>query len=364
MLTSREIKKCPRDDHPRRENTLTQPLKNQPVFNNMTKITNSWYPICPAKTLKKAQAKSFTVLHQRIVVFRTKEGKLRALDSFCSHLGADLGNGEVIGENLRCFYHHWSFDHEGYARPPCSKTSDPLAKAKINSYPVREQYGFIWVFSNSEAHHDIPLPPGLEGGAAAFHLKKVTLFAHHHVMMTNAIDLQHFKSVHNLAIDFNYKIIESDPGVFSWQLEGAIPRTSLKLKFAHYLLGGLFRYEVIFSGGAITSITYGVNQRYKGTGIKIPPIHILWGGTPLKEGVSAVDIFLIVKDYKGITGVVKKLGMLALSFILLAFLNDDDIKAFPHMRYNTTNLTSEDASLAKFIQLTNKITLSPWTNHE
>jgi hypothetical protein len=235
---------------------------------------------------------------------------------------------------------------------------------KLNSYPTTEKYGFIWVFSDTTADHDLPLPPGITGRASALHLKKVKLFAHHHVMMTNAIDLQHFKSVHSLDIDFDYEVIEQENGIFSWQLEGIIPKTSLKLKIAHYLLGGKFRYKVLFAGGSITSITYGVDQRYKGTGFKIPSIHILWGPTPLKEGVSAVDIFFIIKDYKGLLSIFKKFGMYLLSFILLGFLNDDDIKAFPHMRYNVGQLTAQDASLAKFIQLTNKLRPSLWGQHE
>ncbi|MCF8059905.1 MAG: aromatic ring-hydroxylating dioxygenase subunit alpha [Bacteriovoracaceae bacterium] len=364
MLTPKEIKECPRDDHPRHENVSSQPLNRQKVFNEPHIITKGWYPFCKKTDIQKTQAKSFTLLSQRIVIFRTKDGTLSALDSFCPHMGADLGNGEVIGNKLRCFYHHWTFDQSGNLfEIPCQKYTKSQRPIKIRNYPVVEKYGFIWVFSDEVADHEVPHPPSFEGEVSSVHLKKVVLFAHHHVMMTNGIDLQHFQSVHNLDIKFDFNVIEKEPSVFTWVLSGEIPRTSLLLKIAHYILGGTFNYEVLFAGGSITSITYGINQKFRGRGFTLPPIHILWGASPLKEGVSAVDIFFITKNYPGLLGPFKKLAMHLFTFIVLAILKDDDIKAFPHMRYNVGNLTPEDASLAKFIQLTNQLETSLWTNN-
>jgi nitrite reductase/ring-hydroxylating ferredoxin subunit len=362
VLTKNEINDCPKDDHPRRENLNTQPLNKQKVFNEPFIITKGWYPLCASNKLKNKSAKSFTLLKQRIVLFRGENGIVSALDSFCPHMGADLGNGEVIGNKLQCFFHHWQFSNEGkLSEDSCSLVNKDI---KLNNYPTTEKYGFIWVHSSPISDHDVPSPPALKGDHYSYHFKNVKLFAHHHVMMTNGIDLQHFKSVHNLDIHFDFQIEEGTKGQFVWKLSGEIPRTSLFTKFAHYILGGKFNYEVLFDGGTITSISYGVNQKFRGTGFNIPAIHILWGATPLNEGVSAVDIFFIVRKYGGFFGLLKSGLMYLFTLIVLSILKDDDIKAFPHMRYNVGNLTPEDHSLAKFIALTNQLEVSQWTNNE
>ena len=45
---------------------------------------------------------------------------------------------------------------------------------------------------------------------------------------------------------------------------------------------------------------------------------------------------------------------------LLILLKDEDIGAFPHMRFNTHRLLKEDQSLARLIQLTNQLEISDW----
>jgi len=364
LLTSSEIRNCPRNDHTRNENLVTQPLRRQKIFNEPYIITKGWYPICRSKNLKLKTAKSFNILKQRIVLYRGEDGKAYALDSFCPHMGADLGNGEVKSSNIRCFFHHWEFNASGEVESPsCLKEKTTSEKTKLNAYPVEEKYNHIWVFSDGIKTHDVPTPPALQSfDISSYFFKRVRLFAHHHIMMTNGIDLQHFKSVHDLDVKFDCHIKEHGDSQFEWTLEGEIPSHKMYLKFARFVLGAKFRYKVLFSGGSVTSISYGFNQRWRGKGRELPAINILWGGIPTIDGVSEVDIFFIYKKYKGFLAPLKSLATFLLSMIVLGILKDDDIKAFPHMRYNVGHFTAEDSSVSKFIQLTNNLEVSNWTN--
>lgn len=351
---------APKDGASRGENLRSQPHVVQRVFNNHQVLPQGWYPICPAKQLKAGQCRSFKIFRQRIVVWRGTSGEPFALDAFCPHLGADLGNGRVIGERIQCYFHQWEYAGDGaLARVPCRKLLDQgLEHVKTRSYPVTEAYGHLWVFSAPVASHALPKPPGLEDQElSALFLKEVTLFAHHHVMMANGIDLQHFASVHKLDIDFDYTIEAAD-GVFDWTLRGLLPTNSLKGRLARWLLGPSFEYRSRFAGGSIVTLSYGSNQAFKG--IRLPSLQILWGCLPLETGISKARIFLVTKKRRGLMGRLGNGLIYLLTILLLTMLRDEDIGAFPQMRFNTHRLIKEDASLGRLIQLTNKLELSDW----
>lgn len=356
-----KAKHRPKDGISRGENLASQPHTEHKVFNNPNVLTKGWYPVCPAKHIAKGEAQSFRISKQRIVVFRTETGELRALDAFCPHLGADLGNGRVVGENIQCYFHQWELDGEGCLKNiPCmDHLNDSFSNVRNRAYPVQEEYGHIWVYSHTEAAHRVLKPSGLEGEeVTALFLKEVELFAHHHVMMANGVDLQHFATVHDLDIKFDYDVSENADGTFIWKLRGEIPTDSLKGKIAKYLLGDEVEYHVKFGGGSLVTITYGVDAKLLGR--PFPPLNVLWGCLPQDNGISNVRIFFVSKNRPGFMGKLKNAGLYFLTFFLLVMLRDEDIEAFPNMRFNTHRLIKADRSLGRFIQLIDRCELSDW----
>lgn len=93
MLKNSEIKAIPKDDHSRKENVFSEPLKHENFFNQPYMITECWYPVCFSKVIGKKSTRSFSLLSHRFVFWRGEIRKLNGMDSFCSHMGADLGNG-------------------------------------------------------------------------------------------------------------------------------------------------------------------------------------------------------------------------------------------------------------------------------
>jgi len=347
----------------RYENAATQPFVEQPIFGNPRVLTQGWYPAIPTRKLRVGDVQSFTLLSQRLVLFRGNDGKVRALDAFCPHMGADLANGDVQGNELRCYFHRWQFTGEGdLSDVPCKKT---LPKGvKLNSYPVEEKYGFIWIFGGEKATHPVAKPPGFLADVPlqSLHLRRGTLFAHHHIMMANGIDLQHFASVHGLDIAFDFQVQENSKDVFDWVLTGKVPSSGIKNRLFRWISGDEFTYRVRFAGGTVAAITYGDGRSFgKTSRIPLPSFHILWGCRPTSRLVSEVEIFLVQQKYRGLFGPIKQgLSWLG-TLMLLTLLKDEDIKAFPHMRFQAGRLIEADASVARLIQLTNRLTLSPWS---
>lgn len=354
-----EWKKAPRDGASRFENINSQPLKEHKIFNNHKVLSQGWYPLWASSKLSNGQARSIKLLDQRLALYRGSDGKVRAIDAFCPHMGADLGNGEVLENKLRCYFHQWEFNGDGSVAHVPALEKAPCGVG-VSSYPVEEKYGYIWVYSGHEADHEVPVAPGLEqSDADALFVKEITLFAHHHVLMAGGIDLNHFATVHNLDIDFKFDV-EEEGSQFVWKLEGDLPKVGYKARIGRFLLGEKFRYQMKFSGGSVTAITYGFDQKFRGKGRKLPSLHILWGAIPQENGVSKVKIFLLTKKRNGFFGKITNFLLYLLTFGLLSILRDEDAKAFPNMRFQTGHLVKGDESVARLVQCINKLTISPW----
>jgi phenylpropionate dioxygenase-like ring-hydroxylating dioxygenase large terminal subunit len=354
-----------KDGHTLRENLHTQPLSRHRAFNNHEALTEGWYPALPARALGPRQARSILIGWQRVVVWRGEDGRVRALDAFCPHMGADLGNGTVVGDQIQCYFHQWRFNEQG----ACAGTrcgEKPPSGARLTAYPVEERYGFIWIYSAPIAAHPLPVCPGLEGvEVAAFHLGRVTLYAHHHAMMAGGIDLQHFASVHDLEVDFDLDVEEREPGVADWKLAGDLPAGGRwRQRLGRWALGARIGYRLRVAGGSIAAISYGEQQRFRGNGFALPSLHILWGCVPTQAGPSAVEIFILTQKRDGWRGRLATGALMALTAGLLALLKDDDVKAFPNMRFNPRNLVPADRSVARFIHYANQLPLSRWSRGE
>jgi nitrite reductase/ring-hydroxylating ferredoxin subunit len=250
-----------KDGHTLRENRRTQPLTEHRAFNNHEVVTEGWYPVCPARSLKTGAARSFKIGYQRVALYRGADGRVRALDAFCPHMGADLANGTVVGNEIQCYFHQWRYDESG----ACTGTrcgEAPPKGARVTAWPVEERYGFLWVFSAPVASHPLPVCPGLDGCEVdALHLGRVRLFAHHHAMMAGGIDLQHFASVHDLDVDFDLDVVDLTPGVAEWRLRGQLPARGWRSRLGRLATGGEVSYTLRVAGGSVAAITYGGDLR-------------------------------------------------------------------------------------------------------
>src|ERR1043165_6107895 len=57
----------------------------------------------------RGRAKAFTVGEKKIALYHTAKGFF-ATDNVCPHRGGPLAEGDVIGDEIVCPWHLWSFD--------------------------------------------------------------------------------------------------------------------------------------------------------------------------------------------------------------------------------------------------------------
>lgn len=131
-------------------------------------LKNHWYLALPSKNLKVEKMLSIEICSEPVLFFRKSTGEVSAVRDICPHRGIPFKYGRIVKDMVECPYHGWKFDGAGICRDIPSLTSDQkldCTKVKIKTYPVKEQFGGIWVFIG-DAQFDqasCPQPPVLEG---------------------------------------------------------------------------------------------------------------------------------------------------------------------------------------------------------
>jgi phthalate 4,5-dioxygenase len=109
-----------------------------------------WMPAMLSEELPGADCPPvrLRLLGENLVGFRDTNGTVGVLDAYCPHRGAPLffGRNEACG--LRCVYHGWKFDVQGWCVdiPNVPEGATYKDKVRIKSYAVIERSGLIWVY--------------------------------------------------------------------------------------------------------------------------------------------------------------------------------------------------------------------------
>ena len=175
----------------------TKPALHPITSKGLPAFPNGWYAIGFSDDLPNGGVLRRHFMGQEIVAFRTQSGQVSVIDAYCPHLGAHLGYGSsVVGEAIRCSFHHFTFDTNG----TCVSTgygTKPPPKATIRTWEVRESHGILLVWYHAEGQ-----PPSWEVPALAtedylplLH-REWTLRSHPQETTENSVDLGHLSVVH------------------------------------------------------------------------------------------------------------------------------------------------------------------------
>lgn len=66
--------------------------------------------LTPLVAIPLGEGREFEIAGERIAVFRTRNGRIFAVQAQCPHKGGPLADGLVGGSTLICPLHAWKFD--------------------------------------------------------------------------------------------------------------------------------------------------------------------------------------------------------------------------------------------------------------
>ncbi|KAK9917944.1 hypothetical protein WJX75_009983 [Coccomyxa subellipsoidea] len=170
-------------------------------------LRNFWYAAGIAENVKEKPV-GVEILGEKVVLFRDSTGTVRCINDVCPHRGAPLHQGwvaEVAGHDcVVCPYHGWAFDAEGILRDvPAAETSEAWPhKPLVDSYPVEEKGGFVWLFFGSKSlpkdeRPPIPFVEELEDPSWKPVYGEIEFECNHWSVFENAIDMAHIHYLHD-----------------------------------------------------------------------------------------------------------------------------------------------------------------------
>jgi nitrite reductase (NADH) small subunit len=95
----------------------------------MSAIALPTVEVCRLDDLPVGMGRPFHVGSRQIAVFRTRTGKVFAVDGVCPHKGGPLADGMIAGDQLVCPYHSFRYDGK-------TGECDQAGACSITTYPV------------------------------------------------------------------------------------------------------------------------------------------------------------------------------------------------------------------------------------
>ena len=166
-------------------------------------IKNQWYAVLDSKEVKRNKLIGVTRLAEKLVFWRDENNEVYCIFDKCCHRGASLSTGILKDHHVQCPFHGFEYDSNGKVTyiPANGKQSKVPEHFKVNSYLVREAYGFIWLWYSDERLNapEIPFFEDLKTGFSYGGFSE-TWNVHYTRAIENQLDVVHLPFVHKTTI--------------------------------------------------------------------------------------------------------------------------------------------------------------------
>ncbi len=325
------------------------------TVNNQIVTVEGWYWLCPSSHIPRGTVRALKLLGKDLAVYRGDDQRVVALDAHCIHMGAHLAEGRVEGNALRCFFHHWRFEADGRCSDiPCLDT-EPAARLRTRRWPTAERYGMVWLWTGEQPAHDIPEVPELAGQACASLLaNRFEKRCHPNVVLINAIDEQHFRSVHHLP----GSILNLEPTVRStaniqFHNTGHVPDSNRLWRLIARFYKGPLTYSMSYWYGSLGFVTFGPDFLH---------LHLMFALRRGDDGQTEGQTIAFTKQRKGLFGWLINKALLYGTAIAARYFAYGDTRVFQTIRFNLRNPIAADRTILAFIRHLEDQPLAQWND--
>ncbi len=169
------------------------------------RFARGWHCLGLAESFRDGKPHAIEAFGTKLVVWADSQGELHVLDGYCRHMGGDLTQGTVKGDEIACPFHDWRWGGDGKCQQiPYARRVPLRARTQRYESVVRNDVLLIWHDrEGSKADHDIlPLElPGLPGSGTGeytdwFWASVPINGSHCRELIDNVVDMAHFYYVH------------------------------------------------------------------------------------------------------------------------------------------------------------------------
>jgi phenylpropionate dioxygenase-like ring-hydroxylating dioxygenase large terminal subunit len=328
------------------------------IFNRAFHLTEGWYWLLPSRELKRGKASAVNLMGKELVVYRGDNSQVVALDAYCPHMGAHLAEGKVEGNAIRCFFHNWKFNANGDCTDiPClAQTLNK--KVTTRSWHVTEKFDLIWLWvGETVPAHAIPEVPELAGQRVVSSLgKPFQKNCHPNVVMINAIDEQHFHTVHKLP----GSVLKMEPEMIDqynicFENTGKVPNQTKLSRLIGRFYQGPLTYALSYWYGHLGTVTLGPDFLH---------LYIMFALRQTSEGKTAGQTIVFTKYRKGVLGWLFNKSILFLTKLAGHYFAIGDTRIFQSIHFNFKTPIAADRAVIFFIKHLEQQRLVNWHHHQ
>jgi nitrite reductase/ring-hydroxylating ferredoxin subunit len=125
----------------------------EPPRESAQRLDNCWFVIERSVSIQSTPVSRY-IQDEPVVLVRTADGAILALEDRCPHQGVPLSHGRLGPNGLMCRYHGWSFDRRGHCTHMPGAPQDSLDDIRVQSYRIQELDGQVWISRSATA--DLP----------------------------------------------------------------------------------------------------------------------------------------------------------------------------------------------------------------
>src|SRR5689334_15532366 len=130
------------------------------------RFARGWHCLGLAESFRDGRPHGVEAFGGKLVVWADSAGEIQVLDGYCRHMGGDLTQGEVKGDQVACPFHDWRWGGDGRCKQiPYARRVPLRARTKRYETAIVNDQLLVWHdVEGSKADHDL-LPPQLPGVA-------------------------------------------------------------------------------------------------------------------------------------------------------------------------------------------------------
>ena len=181
----------------------TDTVRHIDTGQEMTRFARGWHCLGLAESFRDGRPHGIDAFGTMLVVFADSDDHIHVLDGYCRHMGGNLAQGEIKGDQIACPFHDWRWRGDGRCTlVPYAKRTPRLARTR--AWPTTEVNGQLLVWHDPEGSAPATelIPPTIEGfdeGRWSPWQRSSVLIegAHCREIVDNVVDMAHFFYIHH-----------------------------------------------------------------------------------------------------------------------------------------------------------------------